>query len=85
MSNATFFKYARIAVFALCLAVLSISSVFAQNNTGGGTTGGTTTTRTDRDDNTDWGWIGLLGLAGLAGLLRRNTRDVHHDTGTRNN
>ncbi|MBA3236776.1 MAG: WGxxGxxG-CTERM domain-containing protein [Parachlamydiaceae bacterium] len=37
------------------------------------------TVRTERDNNTDWGWIGLLGLFGLAGLLPKKRIDHDHD------
>ena len=41
------------------------------------------TTVTDRDDNSNWGWLGLLGLAGLLGLKRSDREKMHDQVRTR--
>lgn len=79
--------------FIAVAAVLMIGSAsFAQDNTGGGSTGGAsrgnatgmqtdaTGDREQRNDDTDYGWLGLLGLAGLAGLLKKPRQEVVHQT-----
>lgn len=75
-------SFFRISLLALVM-MLSAGPVSAQTN---GYTRPTTTTidrdnntvRTERDTETDWGWIGLLGLVGLAGLLPKK-RTIEHD------
>jgi hypothetical protein len=86
-----FLALVRVGVFALTLASISALSISAQSGTGGGSPGGQTTgggsgvtTTSNRDNDTDYGWIGLLGLVGLAGLLRKRDASAHDripDTG----
>jgi hypothetical protein len=72
----------RVWSVAAVSCVLTITSAFAQETdtaTGGAATN---QSETDRNDDTDMGWIGLAGLLGLAGLMRRDShRDVHANTG----
>lgn len=86
MRSSIWLTAARAAALAVTLLAFAPAG-FAQSNANGGERGGTTAARSDRDDDTDYGWIGLLGLAGLAGLLGRK-RDTHvvrdtHDRGDR--
>ena len=82
----------RACVFALGLAMLSVT-VTASAQTPSNFNSATTTTpqtRTvvERDDDTDLGWLGLIGLAGLAGLLKKPKQvvvDRTSDTAARGN
>ncbi len=84
--------FLRIGVLALVL-MLSAGPVNAQSNVNTRQPTTITTDRdnnavrttTERDNNTDWGWIGLFGLLGLAGLLpkKRTIEHDHVDTGNR--
>ncbi len=63
----TVFECARIAAFALCVIALSSSAAAQNANTGFGTPA--PVIRTDRDDDTDYGWIGLAGLLGVSRII----------------
>ncbi len=71
-------------IFALAL-MLSSGTINAQTNpnlrtptTNDREINTVRTTTTDRDHDTDWGWIGLLGLLGLGGLLPKK-RTIEYD------
>ena len=63
------------------ISILAFATLFSAGSLHSAETVNTTvdrnnnTVRTQREDNTDWGWIGLFGLLGLAGLLPKNRRN----------
>lgn len=65
-----------VSTLVLAGVIASPALLYAQANPTSGSTD--TTTVTDRDDDSNWGWLGLLGLAGLLGL-KRSDREKMRD------
>ena len=94
MNDGRFSKFLRVGLLSLTLFAVALP-VAAQTNDNVNRAADNRdddrrVVRTDRDDDTDWGWLGLLGLAGLLGLMPRKKQEVHvretrdvRDTGDR--